>query len=104
MYAVVETGGKQYRVSPGDVVRIEKLDVEAGEEVIFSRVLMIAADGTVTVGKPMVLGGSVVGTVLGHDKAKKIYVFRYKAKKHERKKTGHRQPFTSVRIQSIAGA
>ena len=96
MYAIIETGGKQYRVEPGQVVRIEKLDAEVG--------LMVAGDDGIRVGNPVVDGAKVTGAVLKHGKAKKIYVFRYKAKKRVRTKTGHRQPYTAVKIQSIAVA
>ena len=104
MYAIVETGGKQYRVSPGQVVRVEKLSTALGEAVEFDRVLMVVGDDGVRVGQPIVNGAKVTGAVVAHDKAKKIYVFKYKAKKRIRKKTGHRQPFTSVRIDSIVTA
>lgn len=104
MYAIIETGGKQYRVAPGQVVRVEKLDVEVGGTVDFDKVLFINNDGVVSVGKPTISGASVRGAVLAQDKAKKIYVFKYKAKKRIRTKTGHRQPFTSVRIDSIVTA
>ncbi len=104
MYAVIETGGKQYRVSPGQVVRVEKLGTPLGDTVEFDRVLMVAGEDGVQVGKPMVDGAKVIGAVVAHDKAKKIYVFKYKAKKRIRRKTGHRQPFTSVKIDSIVTA
>lgn len=104
MYAIVETGGKQYRVSPGQVVRVERLNTALGGTVEFDKVLMVVGDDSVQVGKPLVDGARVTGAVVAHDKAKKIYVFKYKAKKRIRKKTGHRQPFTSVRIDSIVTA
>mgnify|MGYP000903200958 CR=1 FL=1 len=104
LYAIIETGGKQYRVSPGQVVRVEKLNTALGGTVEFDRVLMVAGEDGVHVGKPVVDGAKVTGAVVAHDKAKKIYVFKYKAKKRIRKKTGHRQPFTSVRIDLIMTA
>ena len=104
VYAIIETGGKQYRVEPGQVVRIEKLDAEVGDSLEFDRVLMVAGDDGIRVGNPVVDGAKVTGAVLKHGKAKMIYVFRYKAKKRVRTKTGHRQPYTAVKIQSIAVA
>jgi large subunit ribosomal protein L21 len=103
MYAVIETGGKQYRVQEGDVVFVEKLDVAEGETVSFDKVLLLSNDGNLNAGKPYVEGAKVEGTVLEQGKAKKIIVFKYKAKKNERKKKGHRQPFTKVKIEKIVG-
>lgn len=103
MYAVIETGGKQYRVQEGDVVFVEKLDVAEGEVVNFDKVLVHSAEGSLNVGKPYVEGAKVEGTVLEQGKSKKIIVFKYKAKKNERKKKGHRQPFTKVKIEKIVG-
>ena len=103
MYAVIETGGKQYRVQEGDVVFVEKLDVAEGESVNFDKVLLLSNEGNLNAGKPYVEGAKVEGTVLEQGKAKKIIVFKYKAKKNERKKKGHRQPFTKVKIEKIFG-
>lgn len=103
MYAVIETGGKQYRVQEGDVVFVEKLDVAEGESVNFDKVLLLSNEGNLSAGKPYVEGAKVEGTVLEQGKAKKIIVFKYKAKKNERKKKGHRQPFTKVKIEKILG-
>jgi len=100
MYAIVETGGKQYRVQEGQMLLVEKLDQAIGETVSFDRVLMVN-DGAVKVGAPYVEGAVVVGQVVEQGKAKKIMIFKYKAKKNERKKQGHRQPFTRVRIEKI---
>jgi large subunit ribosomal protein L21 len=100
MYAIIETGGKQYKVEQGDVIYIEKLDNEAGSTVEFDKVLAVGGD-TMTVGNPIVSGAKVLGTVLSQGKSKKIVVFKYKAKKNERKKQGHRQPFTSVKILEV---
>mgnify|MGYP000872131821 CR=1 FL=1 len=103
MYAVIETGGKQYRVQEGDVVFVEKLDVAEGETVSFDKVLVLSNEGNLNAGKPYVEGAKVEGTVLEQGKAKKIIVFKYKAKKNERKKRGHRQPFTKVKVEKILG-
>ena len=101
MYAIIKTGGKQYRVSEGDVITIEKLDVAAEGTVSFDEVVTVVKDGDVKVGTPLVDGAKVTGTVLEHGKAKKILVFKYKAKSNYRRRQGHRQPFTKVRIEKI---
>ncbi len=101
MYAVIETGGKQYKVSEGDVIFIEKLDVAEGEEVKFDKVLVVADGDNFTVGTPAVDGAFVTGKVEKQGKSKKIYVFKMKRKKNERKKKGHRQPYTKVTIEKI---
>ncbi len=100
MYAIIRTGGKQYKVAVGDEVLIEKLDAEVGAEVAFE-VLMISGDEGVQVGKPVVEGVSAKGEVLEHGKGNKVVVFKYKPKKNYRKKQGHRQPYTKVRISAI---
>lgn len=101
MYAIIETGGKQYRVSEGDVVFIEKVEVAEGEAVEFDRVLTVVTDSNVVVGKPVVTGAKVTGKVVSHGKGKKILVFKYKAKSNYRRRQGHRQPFTKVMIEKI---
>ena len=101
MYAVIETGGKQYRVQEGDVVFVEKLDVAEGDVVNFDKVLILSNDLGLNAGKPYVEGATVEGTVIEQGKAKKIIVFTYKAKKNERKKKGHRQPYTRVDRKSV---
>ena len=101
MYAVIETGGKQYQVQNGDVVFIEKLNVEADETVTFDKVLVVGNDGNVTVGAPYVDGATVSATVVKNGKSKKITVFTYKPKKGEKRKMGHRQPYTQVKIEAI---
>ena len=101
MYAIFETGGKQYKVEQGSVVFVEKLDVAEGEKVTFDKVLAVADGDNVTVGTPVVAGASVTATVTKQGKAKKIYVFKMKRKKNERSKKGHRQPYTKVTIESI---
>lgn len=101
MYAIIETGGKQYRVQEGDVLFIEKLNVEAGEAVEFDKVLAVSNGEELTVGAPVVEGAKVEATVEKNGKGKKIIVFKYKAKKDYRKKQGHRQPYTKVVINKI---
>lgn len=100
-YAIVETGGKQYRMSVGDRVEIEKLPAEAGSQVTFERVLLVTNDGQTTVGAPVVTGASVVGTIDAHYRGEKIIVFKYKPKKRIRVRTGHRQSLTKVLITAI---
>ena len=100
MYAVIESGGKQYRVSPGDVVKLEKIDVPVGEEVVFEQVLLVKNDQTI-VGNPLVAGAKVLGEVVEQGKGKKIIVFKYKRRKGYRKKRGHRQLYTAVKIKEI---
>ncbi len=101
MYAVIVTGGKQYKVSEGDTLFVEKLDAEEGTEVTFDQVLLTADGENVTVGAPTVDGASVVAKIVKNGKAKKIYVFKMKRKKNERKKRGHRQPYSKVEIVKI---
>ena len=101
MYAIIETGGKQYKVAAGDEVLVEKLTVEPGEEVSFDVLLVSDESGVVTVGKPVVEGVKAKAKVVEHGKGKKVVVFRYKPKKNVRKKQGHRQPYTKVEILSI---
>lgn len=102
MFAVIETGGKQYKVSEGDVIVVEKLNVEDGAEYTFDKVLAIGAD-TLTVGAPYVEGATVSCKVVESGRGKKIYVLKYKAKKNEKKKIGHRQDYTKVEITKIVG-
>ncbi len=101
MYAIVETGGKQYRVQSGQIIDVERLPAEAGEEVELDQVLLVADDGEVTVGQPTVEGAKVRATVLRQDKARKVIVFKFKPKERYRRKAGHRQPFTRLRIEEI---
>ncbi|MCR1900224.1 50S ribosomal protein L21 [Irregularibacter muris] len=101
MYAVIKTGGKQYRVQEGDVIFVEKVEGQAEEQVEFNEVLAVSNEGKLTVGAPVVEGAKVVGKVVEQGKAKKIIVFKYKAKKDYRRKQGHRQPYTKVMIEKI---
>lgn len=102
MYAVIETGGKQYKVSDGDILRIEKLDLEIGDTAVFDKVLLVCDDEDIKIGAPYVDGSKVEAEVVDHDKHKKVLVYKYKAKKNYRKKQGHRQPYTEIKITSIA--
>lgn len=101
MYAVVRSGGKQLRVSPGDIVNVEKLSVDAGQTVELTDVLLVSSENGTTVGNPTVPNAKVVCQALGEGKAKKIVVYRYKRRKGYSKKQGHRQPFTRLAIQEI---
>jgi large subunit ribosomal protein L21 len=100
MYAIIETGGKQVKVEEGQAIYIEKLNVEAGETFTFDKVLFVGGE-TVKVGSPIVAGASVTAKVEKQGRAKKIIVFKYKSKKNQRKKQGHRQPYTKVIIEKI---
>ncbi len=100
MYAIIATGGKQYKVEEGDVIRVEKLDVKEGEEITFDQVLVIG-DKEMKIGDPTVSGASVKATVVAEGKEKKVIVYRYKPKTGYHKKNGHRQPFTQVKIDKI---
>jgi len=101
MHAIIETGGKQYKVQAGDVITIEKLKLDVGESHSFDKVLGIVDGDATVVGKPLVEGASVSASVMGEGKGKKVIVFKYKAKKGYRRKKGHRQPFTKVKIEAI---
>lgn len=101
MYAIIETGGKQYKVAPGEKIMIEKLGLEAGSAVTFDKVLLLSSDSGVTVGSPFVSGANVTGKVEEEGKAKKVIVFKYKNKTNQRRFRGHRQPFTVVTIDGI---
>lgn len=100
MFAIIKTGGKQYKVSEGDIIKIEKIEAEAGDKIEFNQVLMVAGDD-VKVGSPVVEGAKVSAEVLDQKKDKKIVIFKFKAKKNYRKKKGHRQPYTLVKIEKI---
>lgn len=102
MYAIIKTGGKQYKVSEGDELRVEKLDVAEGDTVTFDEVLMISNDDNLTVGNPTVSNAKVEATITAHGRGKKIRVFKFKPKNNGYKRTqGHRQPYTAIKINSI---
>ena len=101
MYAVIETGGKQYRVSEGDTIYVEKLEANEGDEINFDRVLLLGGDNGATVGSPVVEGAVVSGKVVKHGKSKKVTVLTYRPKKDSKRKIGHRQQFTKVEITAV---
>lgn len=103
MYAIIETGGKQYRVQEGDVITVEKLDVNAGDKVELDKVLVLSDDNGLKVGTPYVEGAKVIAEAVENGKGKKVIIFKYKAKKDYRKKQGHRQPYTMIEIKSLGG-
>lgn len=101
MYAVVSTGGKQYRVQKGETLRVEKIPGEIGSKVTFDKVLMVADGESIRVGQPLIEKAAVQASIVEQDKAKKILVFKYKRRKRYRRRKGHRQPFTAIRIDGI---
>lgn len=101
MYAVIKTGGKQYRVQKGDVIQVEKLDVEAGAKISFDEVMAVGEEGKVKVGAPTVAGAKVTGVVKENGKGKKLNMITYRPKKGSARRVGHRQPFTKVEITEI---
>ncbi len=101
MYAVIRTGGKQYRVNPGEVVKVEKLAGKVGDEISFDDILMVGGEGEPAVGNPRVKGAKVLGRIVAQDRARKVIVFKLRHRKGYRRKQGHRQPFTGVAIESI---
>ncbi|MBR4880665.1 MAG: 50S ribosomal protein L21 [Clostridia bacterium] len=103
MFAIIMTGGKQYKVNEGDVIFVEKLNVAEGETVVFDQVLAVSGDSGFTAGAPVVKGAMVTGTVVKNGLGKKIYVMTYKPKKNEKRKMGHRQAYTKVQIDKIEG-
>ena len=103
VFAVIETGGKQYKVIEQDIIFVEKLDVNEGDEIVFDSVLALSDDNGFKAGTPTVAGAKVTAKVLKNGKNKKIYVMKYKSKKNEKKKIGHRQPYTKVQITAIEG-
>ena len=103
MYAVIETGGKQYRVQEGDVITVEKLKVEAGDKIEFDKVMVLSDGKEVQVGAPYLAETKIFGSVVENGKAQKVIIFKYKSKKDYRKKQGHRQPYTMVEITSLSG-
>jgi large subunit ribosomal protein L21 len=103
MYAVIKTGGKQYKVAAGDYLKVEKLDGEVGSKVVIDKVLMLADGEEVTIGSPLVAGAKVNATVLSHGKGDKVMIFKFHRRKHYRKTQGHRQSFTEIKIEDING-
>lgn len=101
MLAVIKTGGKQYKVSPKDKIKIEKIEEEEGKEIIFDQVLLVEKNKKLEIGTPLVKGAKVIGRVLQQGKGAKVIIFKYKPKTRYKKKTGHRQPFTEVEITKI---
>ena len=103
MYAVIESGGKQHRVEPGEVLRLEKLDATKGETVNFDKVMMIGEGGNIQIGTPFVDGGAVTAEVVSHGRGDKITIIKMRRRKHYRRQAGHRQYFTEVKIKEISG-
>ncbi len=101
IYAVIATGGKQYKVSPGDVIQVEKLDMEAGKAIVFDKVLLVNNDGNLDIGAPYLGNSAVAGKIVHHDRDKKIRIIRFKRRKRHLRRLGHRQPFTTVEITGI---
>ena len=104
MYAVIKSGGKQHRVTPGETLKLEKLDVAAGKEVKFDKVMLLADGDEVQIGTPFVEGAEVTAEVLGHAKSKKVNVIKFNRRKQYRRKAGHRQWYTEVKITNIPGS
>ncbi len=102
MYAVIKTGGKQYRVTPGEKLKIEQIPADIGSEIVLDQVLMITDGDKVTIGVPIVTGAQVKATVLTHGRGVKIHIFKMRRRKHYRKSQGHRQNYTEIRIDDIA--
>jgi len=103
MYAVIRSGGKQYRVAPGDVLRVEKLPVEAGQTVEIDEVLMVGDDGESRVGEPLLAGVKVSAEVVGHGRGDKVHILKFRRRKHHMKRQGHRQYYTALKITGIQG-
>lgn len=103
MYAIIQTGGKQYKVTEGEMVKVEKLEVEAGEKITLDQVLMLKDDNGTRIGNPLVPGAKIIAEVLEQGRGKKITVYKYKKRKNQRKKQGHRQAYTKIMIEKIEG-
>jgi large subunit ribosomal protein L21 len=103
MYAVIKTGGKQYRVAPGEKLKVETLAADVGAEVVLDQVLMVGEGESVRVGKPMVTGATVKATVVSHGRGDKVRIFKMRRRKHYQKHQGHRQNYTELKIESIVG-
>ncbi|GAD09568.1 50S ribosomal protein L21 [Gluconobacter japonicus] len=104
MFAVIRTGGKQYRVAPESILKVEKLEAEAGSTITFSDVLMVGSEGSVTVGAPLVAGATVTATVVAQDRLAKVIIFKKRRRQNSRRKNGHRQHVTVLRIDAINAA
>lgn len=102
-YAIVESGGKQYKAVEGQSIVVDRLDVEAGAKIVLDDVLLMVNDDAITVGQPIVKNAKVIGTVVGEEKGSKLIVFKYRPKKHYRVKNGHRQVYTRINIETIEG-
>ncbi len=102
MYAVIQAGGKQYRVSEGDTLKVEKLVAETGADIELDQVLMVADGDAVTIGRPFILGGKVTATVKAHGRAAKVHIIKFRRRKHHLKRQGHRQWFTELQITGIS--
>ncbi len=103
MYAVIQTGGKQYRVKEGETLKVETLVADAGQQVEFDKVLLIQSDSGIKVGQPFVAGGKVTATVKGHGRHKKVNIIKFRRRKHHMKRQGHRQNYTEIQITGISG-
>ena len=103
MYAVIKTGGKQYRVAPGEKLKVEQLPADVGAEIVIDQVLMIGEGEAVRVGQPIVAGATVKATVVSHGRGKKVLIFKMRRRKHYQKHQGHRQNYTELKIDSIVG-
>jgi len=102
MYAVIKTGGKQYRVSAGEKVRIETIEAEVGAEVVLDQVLMVGEGDKISVGKPLIAGAAVKATVVSHGRGEKVRIFKHRRRKHYKKQAGHRQNYTEIQISGIS--
>jgi large subunit ribosomal protein L21 len=103
MYAVIKTGGKQYRVAPGEKLKVEQIPADVGAEVVLDQVLMVGEGDSVRLGQPVVAGATVKATVVAHGRGEKVKIFKMRRRKHYQKHQGHRQNYTEIRIDSIAG-
>ena len=103
MYAIIATGGKQYRVAEGDLLRVEKLEAEVGSQIDFDQVLLVGEGDDVRIGSPLIEGGKVTATIESHGRGDKVRIVKFRRRKHFRKQMGHRQYYTAVRITGIAG-
>ncbi len=103
MCAIIQTGGKQYKVTEGSVLKIEKLNAEPGDRLTLDQVLMVSDDNEVRIGNPLVANAQVIATVLEQGRDKKVVVFKYKRRKNYRRKQGHRQPYTKIKVEKIEG-